>query len=65
MPDEGKPSRRDVCEMEEQCDLVERAVLLEVLSEEASSLHVDTHCREHDREVVFMAVVHAFRRPLD
>ena len=55
-------ARRVVGQVKEEGDPVETAVLLKVLTEEAGSLHVDSHRGEHDREVVLVAVVDALGR---
>lgn len=51
--------------VQEQGDTIQRPVLLEIGLEEASSLHVDTHCGEDDREVVFVSIVHILSWALD
>ena len=51
--------------VEEERDAIERAILLEVLAEEAGGLHIDTHGSKDDREVVFVAIVHVFCRAFD
>ena len=58
-------SRWVVGQVEEEGNSVKTAVLLKVLLEEASSLHVDTHRGEDDGEVVLVVVVYAFRRTFD
>jgi hypothetical protein len=50
-------ARRVVGQVEEESDTVKRSILLEVLLEEASGLHVDTHSGEDDGEVVLVTVV--------
>jgi hypothetical protein len=47
---------RVVGQVEEQAHVLHRTVLLEILLEESSGLHVDTHGGKHDGEVVFMVV---------
>jgi len=54
-----------VRQVKEERYTVERAVLLEVGLEEACGLHVHTHRREHNREVLFVAIVHVLRWTLD
>lgn len=54
--------RRVVCQVEEQCDTLHTAVLLEVASEESTGLQVDTHGTEDNGEVVVMVVVYALGR---
>ena len=54
-----------ICEVEEERDAVETTVLLEVLLEEPSSLHVDTHGCEHHGEIVFVPIVDVFRGAFD
>ena len=49
--------RRVVGQVHEQGDSVQTTVLLKVLLEESSSLHVDTHGSEDDGEVVGVSVV--------
>ena len=57
--------RRVVSKVEEERYTVETAVLLEVLLEESCGLHVDTHGREHDGEVIFMSVMNILCWALD
>lgn len=58
--DVGIPhSRRVIGQVKEEGDTVKRAILLEVLLEEARSLHVHTHSSKHDAEVVLVIIVHA------
>ena len=54
-----------VRKVEEERYTVERAVLLKVRLEKSRGLHVHTHRREHDREVLFVAVVYVLRWTLD
>lgn len=55
-------ARRVVGQVEEEGDTVERSILLEVLTEEAGRLHVDSHGGKDDGEVVLVAVVNALGR---
>lgn len=50
-------SRRVVCQVEEKRYTIERSILFEILSEESSSLHIDSHSSENDREIVFVSIV--------
>jgi hypothetical protein len=50
--------RRVVGQVHEQGDSIQTTVLLEVLLEEPSSLHVDTHGTENNREVVGVSVMY-------
>ncbi len=50
---------RVVGQVQEEAHALHGAVLLEVLLEEASSLHVDAHGGEDDGEVVLVVVLHA------
>lgn len=52
-------------QVQEERDTVQTAILFEVLLEEPSSLHVDTHGREHHGEVVFVSIVDVFRGAFD
>ena len=50
-------SRRIVGQVQEQRNSIQGSVLLEILFEESSSLHVDSHSSEDDREVILVSVV--------
>jgi hypothetical protein len=50
--------RRVVGQVHEQGNSIQTTVLFEVLLEEPSSLHVDTHGTENDREVVGVSVMY-------
>ncbi|EZA62788.1 hypothetical protein X777_07604 [Ooceraea biroi] len=52
--------RRVVGQIQEEAHVLHGAVLLEVLLEETSGLHVDTHRRKHDGEVVLVRVENRF-----
>lgn len=57
--------RRVVGKVKEESDTLHAAILLEIAREEATRLHVNTHGREHDREVLLMAIVDTLCRLLD
>ena len=52
-------SRRVRGEIDEQSRIADTAALCEVLHEESSRLHVDTHSREDDREIVLVIIVNS------
>ena len=52
-------------EVEEEANVLHRAVLLEILLEKAGSLHVDTHGGEHNGEVGLASVAHTLSILLD
>jgi hypothetical protein len=65
-------SRRDnpldgriVCVIKEERDTIQRSILLKVLLEETRSLHVHTHRRKDNGEVVLVSIVHVLRGSLD
>lgn len=53
-------SRWVIGQIQEECDSFHTAILFEISSEETTSLHIDTHCSENDREVVLMTIVNIF-----
>lgn len=56
---------RVVGQVQEEAHVLHGAVLLEVLLEEPGRLHVDTHGREHDGEVVLVVVHDGLAGDLD
>lgn len=51
--------RRVVCQIQEECDTLHTAVLLEISCEEATGFQIDTHGTKDDGEVVLVSVVYA------
>jgi hypothetical protein len=54
--------RRVVGQVKEKSDTLHGTVLLEILLEESSCFHVNTHSTENDREVIFVTIVNVFSR---
>lgn len=54
--------RRVVRQVQEQCDTLHAAILLEISGEEAARLQVDTHGTEHNREVVVVVIMDTLSR---
>jgi hypothetical protein len=52
--------RRIICQVEEESDTFHGTIFFEILFEESSSLHVDTHSTEHNREIVFVTIMDVF-----
>ena len=57
-----KNARRVVGQIEEKSNSIQRTVLLEILSEESSGLHVDSHSGKDDGEVVLVSIVNTLGR---
>jgi len=49
--------RRIVCQVQEEGDTLQRAVLLEIAGEETSSFQVNTHGSKDDGEILLMSIV--------
>lgn len=54
-----------VCQVQEKTHVLHGAVFFEILLEEPSGFHVDTHSGEHDGEIVLVIVQNGFARHLD
>lgn len=52
--------RRIRGQIDKKSTVADRPALFEILFEEASGLHIDTHGGKDDREVVLVAIVNAF-----
>ena len=60
-----KNIRRVIGQVQEECNTLHTAILLEITSEETTGLHVNTHGREDNRKVLLVIIVDTLRRLLD